>query len=129
MRVISVQQPWAQLIIDRRRRVLLKDWKAEPGERFAIHANHVRNDALSREWYKDGELDECVPKNAIVGLVEVRKCLDRSKVRESKFDVSNSPSERKYAIVVRVIEKYRKPIQAVRPRPRKNQYVWNYEVS
>jgi len=42
MRVISVNQPWTSLIADRRRHVIIKTWKALPGEQFKLHASHIR---------------------------------------------------------------------------------------
>ena len=114
MRVISVQQPWAQLVIDRRRHVILKDWKAEPGETFALHASHVRDATLAREFgYSEGE----TPTNAILGVIRVRKCMDRGLARPSKFDAPNSPVRREYAIAVSTVEKYRKPKAMKAPRP------------
>jgi hypothetical protein len=97
---------------------MLKTWRAEPGERFAIHASHYRDDELSKKWYKDAlDLDKEIPKNAVLGVVEVIKCVDRGEVRKSKFDTSNRPArpKREYAIVVRTIEKFRKPKPWSRP--------------
>lgn len=126
MRVISVHQPWAQLIVDRRRHVLIKTWLAHPGERFAIHAAHVRNDAKCKEF---GYAPEEAPKNAILGIVEVRKVIDRTLARPSKFD-RPTPSQAKgkplYAIVVRTIEKYRRPILIAAPQFIKGQTAWEY---
>ena len=114
MRVISVQQPWAQLIADRRRHVLIKDWPAKPGEQFAIHASHVRDTYLSKQFGYDVA---SVPTNAILAIVEIRKCIDKGLARPSKFDVAGKATKRKYAIAVRTIEKLRKPVPMIQPRP------------
>lgn len=125
MRVISVHQPWAQLIVDRRRHILIKGWTAKPGELFAIHAAHVRNDVKCKEF--GYELEEA-PKNAILGVIEVRKCIERDLARPSKFDRSSRVTEGKklYAIVVRTVEKFRKPIIVKAPR---KQAVWECEIT
>lgn len=128
--VVSLIQPWASLIVDRRRHVMLKTWLAQPGERFAIHASHHRDDALTRKWYKEEpDLDKAAPKNVVLGVVEVIRCLDRGEVRRSKFDSSNRPAlpKKEYAIVIRTIEKFRKPKPWVKPAFHRGA-VWEVEL-
>src|SRR5271156_5839389 len=117
MRAISMQQPWAQLIADRRRHVIIKNWSAEPGERFALHANHIRNAEKCKDFGYYEEDD--TPNNAILAVVEVKRCFLRVLARPSKFDSPRKQGEAKkqYAIAVRVTEKLRKPIKAKAPVP------------
>ena len=125
MRVISVQQPWAELIADRRRHIIIKNWTVQPGERFAIHASHVVNEAKSREFdYNPDDL----PRNAILGIVEVKRCMPRLEARPSKFDYHSEKVKPKklYAIVVRTLAKLRKPIP-VNPPPIR-EAIWECEL-
>lgn len=111
VKVISVQQPWAQLIADRRRHVIIKGWSLDPGEQVAIRASHVLNEEKCREFGYDYTK---IPLRAIVAVAEVRKCIPRKDARASKFDV-HGPSQREekqYAIVVRTLHKLREPIPA-----------------
>jgi len=100
----------------------------QPGERFALHASHVRNDKLAYDWYGIGAaLDRECPKSAILAIIEVRKCVERVSARPSKFDAPNVPTKRKkkeYAILVKTIEKMRKPIECNPPMIRPPVWYW-----
>ena len=129
MRVISVQQPWAQLIVDRRRHIVIKgeEWAdaVKPGEHVAIHASHVINRAKCEEFEYNPEV---LQKNAILGVVEVKRCFPRLKARTSKFDYHSGRVDAKklYAIAVRTLEKFRKPIPIAAPLFIKGQTTWEY---
>ena len=114
MKVVSVQQPWAQLLADRRRHILIKNWTAEPGSQFALHASHVVNESKCREFEYDPER---VPRNAILGIIEVKRTMPRLEARPSKFDYHSAKVKQRklYAIVVRTIEKFRNPIPIIPP--------------
>jgi hypothetical protein len=115
MKTISVQQPWAQLIADRRRKVLIKSAPVEPG-RYAIHASHVCNAPKAAEFgYDPAKL----PKNAILALVEVLTSVPRLSARPSKFDTLSAAAiaygKDQFAIRVKLIRKLRKPISVTPP--------------
>lgn len=125
MRVISVHQPWAQLIADRRRHIIIKGWGAKPGEQYAIHASHVVN----REKCKEFDYNpDALAKNAILGVVEVKRCFPRLNARPSKFDYHSASvdANKLYAIAVRTIEKYRKPVSVMRHQFIKGSTYWEY---
>jgi len=138
MKAITLRQPWASLIMDRRRHVIVKTWRVQPGERFVIHSSAGRDDELTKAWYGNNDevnLDKVAPKNAILGLVEVKKCFERDLARKSKYDASsqppdpNKPRKKEYAIAVRTIEKLRKPrLNVERPSFRYGA-IWEYEYN
>lgn len=121
MRVISLYQPWAQLIADRRVRLTTKPWPVEPGVLAICAANRVNADAAESYGYKPEELVQ----GSIIAIVEVTECLalPHPRVRESIFFTTftdqdgkehTSNQEGRYAIKFRVIKKLRRPYGPVK---------------
>ncbi|HVT37497.1 MAG TPA: ASCH domain-containing protein [Gemmatimonadaceae bacterium] len=86
MRVLSVQQPFATLIVRGVKRVEVRSWETDYRGRIAIHASAaVPPHEIQRQWYDDramgrsfadqGWLDredlKALPRSAIVGTVEL----------------------------------------------------------
>lgn len=121
MRVISLFQPWAQLIADRRVRLTTKPWPVEPGLLAIAAANRVNADMAEKYGYKPEELAQ----GAVIAFVEVTECLalPHPRVRESKFFTTfvdkdgqehASAQEGRYAIRFKVLRKLRKPFGPVK---------------
>ena len=86
MRVLSVQQPFATLIVRGVKRVEVRSWETDYRGRMAIHASSaVPSQEIQREWYDDRATGRCfadqgwldredlkaLPRSAIVGTVEL----------------------------------------------------------
>src|SRR5882672_2715273 len=87
MRVLSIQQPTAHLVVRSLQRVIVKSWGTDFRGRIAIHASSaVPSKEIEREWTRDertarvfadqgwsGRNDlKTLPRGAIIGTVEVR---------------------------------------------------------
>jgi ASCH domain len=86
VRVLSVQQPFATLIVRGVKRVEVRSWETDYRGRIAIHASAaVPSQEIQREWYGDRAMGRCfadqgwldredlkaLPRSAIVGTVEL----------------------------------------------------------
>lgn len=87
MRVLSIQQPWAHLIVRGMRTVDVRSWTRDYRGRIAIHASSAMpSKEIESEWQRDeqtarvfadqgwrsrGDL-KTLPRSAIVGTVELR---------------------------------------------------------
>lgn len=116
MRVISIFQPWCQLIADRRVRLTVKGWPIEPGL-LAIHAANRINAEKAIEFKYN---PETLVQGAVIAFVEVTECLalPHPRVRHSIFfgtftddNGVEHPSvqEGRYAFKLNVLMKLRKP--------------------
>jgi hypothetical protein len=87
MRVLSVQQPWAHLIVRGMRTVEVRSWTSDYRGRIAIHASSaVPSKEIEAEWQRDEKTArvfadqgwrsrndlKSLPRSAIVGTVELR---------------------------------------------------------
>lgn len=116
MRVVTLFQPWAQLVADRRVRLTTKPWPIDPGL-LAIHAaNRVNADKAEEFGYKPEELVQ----GAIIAIIDVKESLKlpHPRVRHSIFETQfvdeggvhhASMQDGRYAIKFKVVKKFRKP--------------------
>ena len=72
MRALSIRQPWAELILEGRKRYELRSWRGPSGERILIHAA-MRVDGASA--ILAGLQPEALNAGALVGSVEVVDCV------------------------------------------------------
>jgi hypothetical protein len=116
MRVMTVFQPWAQLIADRRVRLTTKAWPIDPGL-IAIHAANRVNAEKAEEF---GYNPEKLAQGAIIAVIDVKECLElpHPRVRHSIFETQimdengvhrASMQDGRYAFKFIVVKKFRKP--------------------
>ena len=106
MNAISLFQPWAQLIADRKRKAFTKSWPVTIRGKMAIHAAGRINEEKCKEF---GYNPSTLRLDAIVAIVEVKDCVPIEEVRVSKFE-GTEKVQNSYAVKVNVIKKLRKPI-------------------
>ncbi|MGD9827104.1 MAG: ASCH domain-containing protein [Hyphomicrobiaceae bacterium] len=79
MKALSLTQPWAQLVVDGRKRYETRSWQAKPwefGKPLAIHASKgwlIEHQHLAGQW---GYTVDTLPRGAIVGVVRLISCLE-----------------------------------------------------
>lgn len=127
MKVLTIKEPWATLIIDGYKKYEFRSWKTNYRGKILIHAGMTleRNNA---EKFKDYHLD--YSKGAIIGEAEITDCILVTKEFNDELRninplvYGNSGHVEKYAWKLENIKKYDKPI------PVKGKLgLWNYEIS
>ena len=103
MRVLSIQQPWAHLVIRGVKQVEIRSWPSPHKERIAIHAstntalNEARrawesSSAVARCFAEQGWLDrddlKALPRTAILGTVDLLGVHRAAAVRAAQIDFS-----------------------------------------
>lgn len=73
MKVISIKQPWASLIINGFKTYEFRTWRTKYRGKLLIHASKVF-DKKAAERFKSLNLD--YPVGAIIGEVELKDCLE-----------------------------------------------------
>ena len=126
MKVLTIKQPWASLIIDGHKRYEFRSWKTNYRGKLLIHVGmSLERDMVDR--FKDYNLDYI--KGAIIGEVELVDCI----LVDSKFNqelreldpivYGRSNHVETYAWKLNNIIKYDKPIYI-----KGKLGLWNYEV-
>ena len=125
MKVLTIKQPWATLIMEGYKRFEFRSWQTKYRGDLLIHAGKgVDREAVSRlKKYMPEEL----PKGKILGrvkLIDCIKCDENFKnkcLQENKDVYAKSSFKENYAWQVEVEETYENPIEA------KGQLgLWNY---
>jgi hypothetical protein len=114
MRVISLWQPWAQLIIDGRKRYETRHWATRYHGPLAIHAAATINpevrEALSAFEYKK----ENLAFGAVIGIVELESIIpmtDQFIEAQSIYELAAGLWQvGRYAWKMNVVEKFKVPI-------------------
>lgn len=126
MKVLTIKQPWASLIINNYKKYEFRSWKTNYRGKILIHAGlSLEKDMLDR--FKDYDLD-CI-KGAIIGEAELVDCiLVDAKLNEElrcidKIVYGRSNHVEKYAWKLNNIVKYDKPIYI-----KGKLGLWNYEL-
>ena len=125
MKVLTIKQPWASLIIDGNKRFEFRSWKTNYRGELLIHAGK----SIDKEAYErlKGYLTE-IPLGKIIGKVELTNCIKttpkflKERLKENKDIYTKSSFKEEYALKVEVIEKFNKPIDA-----KGKLGLWNYE--
>ena len=127
MKVLTIKQPWATLIMEGYKRFEFRSWQTKYRGDLLIHAGKgVDREAVSRlKKYMPEEL----PKGKILGrvkLIDCIKCDENFKnkcLQENKDVYAKSRFKENYARQLEIEEVYKEPIEA------KGQLgLWNYEI-
>lgn len=124
MKVLTIKQPWASLIINQYKKYEFRSWKTKYRGKILIHAGmSIEKDMLER--FKEYNLD--YSKGAIIGEAEIVDCIlvdeefneKLRKINKTVYGKSNHVET--YAWKLENVIKYEKPIYI------KGQLgLWNY---
>lgn len=126
MKVLTIKEPWATLIIEGYKKYEFRSWKTKYRGKILIHAGmSLERDNAKR--FKDYNLE--YSKGAIIGEAEIVDCIFVTKEVNDELRKINplvygkSGHVEKYAWKLDNVKKYDKPI------PVKGQLgLWNYEI-
>lgn len=126
MKVLTIKQPWASLILLGLKKYEFRSWKTEYRGELLIHAGKgIDKDGMERlKKY----IPENMPTEKILGKVKLIDCIKTSsefydKVQKENKDIyAKSVFNQDYAWQMEVIEVYDNPIK-VKGKLR----LWNYE--
>ena len=126
MKVLTIKEPWATLIIEGYKKYEFRSWKTKYRGKILIHAGmSIEKDMLER--FKEYNLD--YSKGAIIGEAEIVDCIlvdeefneKLRKINKTVYGKSNHVET--YAWKLENVIKYEKPIYI------KGQLgLWNYNV-
>lgn len=126
MKVLTIKQPWASLIMLGLKKYEFRSWKTEYRGELLIHAGkEIDKDGMERlKKY----ISENIPYEGIIGKVRLIDCIKTSpefyeKVQKENKDIyAKSVFNQDYAWQMEVIEVYDNPIIA-----KGKLRLWNYE--
>jgi len=123
MKVISIKQPWASLIITGYKAYEFRTWKTKYRGKLLIHASqNIDKDIMPK--FKHLNLE--YPTGCIIGEVNITDCLKVDSIFDKNLKKANNIIYEEnytnyYAFKLDKIIKYKKPIKA------KGQLgIWNY---
>ena len=126
MKVLTIKQPWASLIIEGYKKYEFRSWKTNYRGKILIHAGmSIEKDMLER--FKDYDLNYTA--GAIIGEAELVDCilvdkeLNDELISIDKVVYGKSNHVEKYAWKLENIKKYEEPIFV-----KGKLGLWNYEV-
>jgi len=127
MKVLTIQQPWASLIVGGYKRFEFRSWKTKYRGDLLIHAGQgIDKEAMKRlKKYLPDEL----PCGEIIGKVRLEDCIKTSEqfyqnIRKENADVyAPSIFEEEYAWQLENIQKLEYPIKI-----KGKLGLWNYEM-
>ena len=125
MKVLTIKQPWASLIIEGYKRFEFRSWKTNYRGELLIHAGKSV-DKEANERLK-GYLTD-MPLGKIIGKVELTDCIKTTpeffeeRLKENKDIYTKSIFKEDYAWQVELKEKFDKPIDV-----KGKLGLWNYE--
>lgn len=123
MKVISIRQPWASLIINGYKKYEFRSWKTNYRGKILIHAS-LNTDKAEIEKYQDLNLN--YPTGCILGEVNITECIKIDSKFEKQLKQENKLIYQSnyldyYAFKIEDIIKYQEPILA------KGQLgIWNF---
>ena len=125
MKVLTIKQPWASLIIEGYKRFEFRSWKTKYRGELLIHTGK----SIDKEAYErlKGYLTE-MPLGKIIGKVELTDCIKTTpeffeeRLKENKDIYTKSIFKEDYAWQVELKEKFDKPIDV-----KGKLGLWNYE--
>ena len=125
MRVLTIKQPWASLIIEGYKRFEFRSWKTKYRGELLIHAGK----SIDKEAYErlKGYLTE-MPLGKIIGRVELTDCIKTTpeffaeRLKGNKDIYTKSIFKEDYAWQVELKEKFDKPIDV-----KGKLGLWDYE--
>lgn len=126
MKVLTIKEPWASLIINEYKTYEFRSWKTKYRGKILIHTSlNVEKDILKR--FTDYNLD--IKPGYIIGEAELVDCIlvddefDNYLVNIDSLIYGNSSHVQKYAWKLKNIKKYSNPIKI-----KGKLGLWNYEV-
>ena len=124
MKVLTIKEPWATLIIEKYKEYEFRSWKTNYRGKILIHAG-LTVEKLNMERFKDYNLKYnpgCIIGEAeLVDCIEVNETFENMLMEINPLVYGKSKHERKYAWKLKNIKKYDKPI------PIKGKLgLWNY---
>lgn len=126
MKVLTIKEPWASLIINRYKKYEFRSWKTKYRGKILIHAGmSLEKDAAKRfseynlEYYKGAIIGEATITDCI--LVDTKLNEELRKINPLVYARSNHVET--YAWKLENIKKYDKPIYI-----KGKLGLWNYEV-
>ena len=125
MKVLTIKQPWASLIIEKYKKYEFRSWKTNYRGKILIHAGmSIENDALLK--FKNYNLEYI--KGAIIGEAEIVDCIlvdekfNNQLIQIDKVVYGKNNHATTYAWELKNIKKYEKPIYI-----KGKLGLWNYE--
>jgi len=119
MKALSIKQPWAELILQGKKKIEIRKWDTKFRGRFLIHASKVPDEAAMKEF---GFSD--LPLGCIVGEAELADVIHYNNDEEFANDKNlhfASPGWGNYGFVLKNVKRI-KPVKA-----RGNLGFWEYE--
>lgn len=126
MKVLTIKQPWASLIIEGYKRFEFRSWKTNYRGELLIHAGK----SIDKEAYErlKGYLTD-MPLGKIIGKVELTNCIKTTpeffeeRLKENKDIYTKSVFNEDYAWQMEVKEKFMEPIEV-----KGKLGLWNYDL-
>lgn len=127
MKVLTIKQPWASLIIQGYKRFEFRSWQTKYRGELLIHAGKgIDKEAVKRlEKY----IPEDMPLGKIIGKVKLVDCIKMSPefkeilLKENKDIYTDSSFKENYGWKLTDIQKFDKPIKA-----KGHLSLWEYDV-
>ena len=116
MKVLTIKQPWATLIIKKDKRFEFRSWQTKYRGDLLIHAGKGIDKEAMKRLAK--YLPEELPYGKILGKVRLVDCIKMSPefkellLKENKNIYTKSSFQEKYGWQVTDVEVYEKPIEA-----------------
>jgi hypothetical protein len=111
MKVLSMKQPWAELVVSRKKKIELRKWNTKFRGEFLIHASKVPDQSAMEEFGFDFE---SLPCGFIIGraeLVDVKVYKDKKEFAKDEGLHLATKDWGKYGFVLENIKRL-KPIPA-----------------
>ena len=123
MKVLSLKQPFAELILQGRKTIELRKWNTKFRGEFLIHASKNPD---SEAMKKFNFTEESLPLGFIVGKAELVEVKHYSNEKEHSSDIDKHLASKfwgDYGFVLKNIKRIEKPIPA-----RGQLGFWNFEI-
>ena len=127
MKVLTIKQPWATLIMQGDKRFEFRSWQTKYRGELLIHAGKGIDKEAVKRLAK--YLPENIPSGKILGKVKLADCIKMSPefkemlLKENKDIYTKSSFEEKYGWQVTDIEVFKVPIEA-----KGHLSLWDYEI-
>ena len=114
MKVISIKQPWASLIVNGYKKYEFRTWKTKYRGEILIHASK-RYDKKLIEYFAEYNLE--YPTGCIIGKVNLNDCItvtegfEKSLIKINEKVYGLSQGRDGYAFELTKIEKFKNPIE------------------
>ena len=128
MKVLTIKQPWATLIMQEDKRFEFRSWQTKYRGELLIHAGKgIDKDAMKR---LAKYLPENIPLGKILGKVKLVDCIKMTPefkeilLKENNEIYTKSSFEENYGWQVKDVEVFKEPIEA-----KGHLSLWEYEIN